>query len=157
MATFYTPIVGNGNIPYSTGATQQVAGQFNWATYGGSFDPKALVDAGNKASQSGDSKWLKTIDMVLLYGGKALSILTSTGILKNKNASNDELLQMIAAGNINRSLDSSVFNSAAEQAARSANLLGLPTSTWIIVLSGAVIYMLMRPQPAATSRSRKNY
>lgn len=146
MATFYTPIIG-GNIPYSSGTTQQVSGQFNWGSYSGSFDPKTLVDAGNKANQTSDAKWLKAIDMVLLYGGKALNVLTSTGILKNKNASNDQLLQMLAAGNINRALDSSVYNQAAEQAARNTNLLGLPTSTWILVLAGTVVYTLLRPAP----------
>lgn len=155
MAVFYTPLVGNyGDMMYKTGSVQAVTGQADWSSYNGSVPVSSLVKAGETAAKNGDTKWLKVVDTVLVYGEQVLGILTRTGILKNKNASNDELLQAIATGNINRSLGTDVYNQAATDAAsRSANLLGIPTSTWVLILAAVVVYMLLN-QPAVKSKKK---
>ncbi len=45
----------------------------------------ALVDAKTTATGKNDKNWTNVLDLILKYGGGVLTVLTTAGVIKNKN------------------------------------------------------------------------
>lgn len=65
----------------------------------------SLTKAKNTASTKGDKNWENVIGSILKYGGQVVTILSSAGVIKNKNLSTitsadynkDQLLALLSA------------------------------------------------------------
>ena len=77
-------------IPYSyNGGFNSFGNNLGFSSSNFSINQVAtLQNAKSKATAKGQGNWAKGLDFVLQYGGAALTILTQTGVIRNKNIQN---------------------------------------------------------------------
>lgn len=111
----------------------------------------SLTNAKNTALSTGNQNWAKIVGYVLNYGEKALTILTNTGVIKNKNLDqvtnlkniDQTAMEEFLARFKNPNLESG--DTPTEDPTRSSSILGVPTSYVVVALFvGVVWYMFFK-------------
>lgn len=142
---------------------------YDWGLGSGANDPywgnlgdptvqskiSTLSTAQNEAIAAGNKQWQTILNFVLGYGAKALSILTTTGVIKNQNLSNLTSANGFDATKFAALLgDNKVLtpeNANIDDAKnptdpnRSTNeILGIPVSYLLVALALFIGYMIYR-------------
>ncbi|GAB3519497.1 hypothetical protein [Emticicia fontis] len=110
------------------------------------YDQTQLQQAKTQAGIKGDKLWEKILNGVIKYGDPFLTMLTKNGIIPNKNLQSvlkaqydqNALAQLIAANG------GSIDKAPSQIVDRSANILGLSTSTWILIGAAILFFMLSK-------------
>lgn len=114
--------------------------------YDGGYSQWYFQDLQNKKDASADANFNKIAGYVLKYGGGALDILTRNGIIKNKNVQTvlngqyDQaaFAQLLAANG------GSLNVPPAQLQDRSAKILGMDTSTLVLIAAAIVIALILK-------------
>ena len=120
-------------------------------------DPKVVADvtaARDAAKAAGNTKFENVLNKVLLYGDKALTILTKNGIIENKNLTasgySAATLAAIAAGS-----KTDTVNNAPATTNRVFNLDFTDPKTLIIIfliVMGLAYFLFFKPSPKNAKR-----
>jgi hypothetical protein len=133
-------------IPYSTGES-------GFYTFGDNFgfgqlqlnQKETLITAKEKATSTGDSNWKNVIELILKYGGAALTILSTSGVIKNKN------LSTVANGEYDRQALSDLLNANGGTLDKKPEEIQVPTRSAIdlnnpviLLAAAAGLYLLLK-------------
>jgi hypothetical protein len=110
-------------------------GAFEWSSEN---DASPYVETQRQAVLGGNDRLKKVMDAILYYGPPILETLVATGVIKNANRPGQ--IDNDAFDDLFQKTGGELSQQKIEEANRSANILGIPTSTWLLVITGILIY-----------------
>lgn len=133
------------------------SGSPDWST---STNPNPVSGTNNVSTQKG-SNWMAVVSFIATTGIGALNAVTTfVQAKKGTNATVKDLDEDTAARLLSLTggnLSTGSIKSATDIEARNANILGLPLSTWILIIAAVLLYLLFKPSNNNHNKYRKSW